>query len=96
MKGREKRTIFVKVHPRARGRKLERIGADAYRVSVLSPPAHRKANKEVIEILASTFNLPKSAVKIIRGEKSRQKVVSLEDVNSEALAINHKAISVED
>ena len=43
-----------------------------------------EANKEVIEILASTFNLPKTAVKIIRGEKSRQKVVSLEDVNKKA------------
>lgn len=96
MKGKEKRTISVKVQPRARRRRLERIGADEYRVSVPSPPAHGKANKEVIEILASAFNLPKSAVKIIRGERSRQKVVSLEDVNSEALTLNHKDIHVED
>lgn len=84
MKGREKRTISVLVRPRARRRRLEQIGEAEYRVSVFSPPTQGKANKEVIEILASTFNLPKTAVKIIRGEKSRQKVVSLDDVNRKA------------
>lgn len=96
MEGKKKRTISVNVQPRARRRKIEQIGAAEYRVSVHSPPEKGKANKEVIEILALTFNLPKNAVKIIRGDKSRQKVVSLEGVSNETLTLHHKDISVED
>lgn len=96
MKGREKVYISVKVRPRARERKLEEIAPAEYRMSVLSPPAQGRANKEVIEILASAFALPKSRVKIIKGEKSRRKVVCLEVENKKALRLSDKEISVED
>lgn len=72
------RMISIRVQPRARRRKIEEIGPSEFRVSVLSPPTQGKANKELIEVLASAFNLPKSGVRIIKGEKSRQKVVCLE------------------
>lgn len=89
MKGREKIYISVNVHPRARKRKLEEVGPAEYRVSVLSPPSQGKANREVIEIFASAFNLPKSRVNIIKGEKSRHKVVCLEVEGKNALILKH-------
>ncbi len=99
MKGREKVYISVKVQPRARERKLEEVGPAEFRVSVLSPPAQGKANREVIEMLASAFALPKSGVNIIKGEKSRRKVVCLEVEDRNALILKplkDKENSVED
>jgi hypothetical protein len=70
--------VEVKVHPRARSQGVQKIGDKEYRVRVLSPPSDGKANKEVVLVLASHFRLPSSRVKIIRGQKSRNKLVALE------------------
>lgn len=70
--------LNVKVHPRARNQEIQKIGEREYKVRVLSPPSEGKANKEVIAVLASHFHLPPSRVKILKGQKSRQKVVVLE------------------
>ena len=70
--------LNVRVHPRARNQEVQKIGEKEYRVRVLSPPSEGKANNEVIAVLASHFHLPPSRVKIVKGKKSRQKVVALE------------------
>ena len=71
--------LKVKVQPRARHQRVQKIGEKEYTVWVLSPPAEGKANKEVIELLASHFRIPPSRVKIVRGKKSRHKIVILEE-----------------
>jgi uncharacterized protein (TIGR00251 family) len=45
---------------------------------VSAPPSKGEANKEVVKTLASHFGLPSSSVKIVRGQKSRRKLVLLE------------------
>jgi uncharacterized protein (TIGR00251 family) len=71
--------LKVKVFPRARVQKIQKIGEREYTVCVISPPSEGKANKEMIAVLASHFHLPPSRVKIVKGKKSRQKIVVLED-----------------
>jgi uncharacterized protein (TIGR00251 family) len=71
--------LKVRVQPRARQQKVQKTGAAEYYVRVLSPPTEGKANEEVIKVLASHFHLPPSRVKILRGKKSRHKIVVLED-----------------
>lgn len=71
--------LKVNVQPRARQQKVQKVGEREYTVRVLSPPSEGKANKEVIAVLASHFHLPPSRVKILRGKKSRQKIIILED-----------------
>ena len=72
-------SLKIKVFPRAREQKIQKIGEGEYTVRVLSPPTEGKANKEVIAVLASHFHLPPSRVRIVRGKKSRQKIIVLED-----------------
>jgi len=71
--------LNIKVHPRASQQKVQKTGEREYSVRVLSPPSEGKANKEVIAVLASYFRLPPSRVKILRGKKSRNKIVVIED-----------------
>ena len=52
---------------------------DMYVVRVDAPPTKGKANKRLIEILAKYFGVRKSRIRIISGEKSREKIVEIED-----------------
>lgn len=70
--------LSVKVQPNARQQVIQKVNEEEYRIHVLSPPSEGKANKEVIDVIASHFHLPRSRVKIIRGRKSRKKIVILE------------------
>jgi len=70
------RTIKVKVVPNARQNKvLDEEGQ--LRAYVTAPPAEGKANKALIEIVAKYFKVKKSSVKIVKGEKSREKVMEI-------------------
>jgi len=92
VRGKERIYLSVKVQPQAHKRKVEKISPSEYKVCVFSPPSKGKANREVIETLASHFNLPPSRVKILRGEKSRQKLVLLEVDNMRILKLKDKRI----
>ena len=68
--------ITIKVIPNAKKSRIVLEG-ELFKVYVNAPAVDNKANKAVIEILAEHFNVRKSAVKIVRGEKAREKVVEI-------------------
>lgn len=78
LKHKDKIYLNVKVQPCSRKREIDKKGPTEYRIRVLSPPSKGKANKEVIEIIASHFDVPVSCVRIIKGHKSRNKIIELE------------------
>lgn len=69
--------ISVKVKTNARQSKVERIGESNFLVWVNQKPQEGKANKAVIDLLSAYFNLPKSGITIIKGQKTRSKVISI-------------------
>jgi len=79
--------IPVRVTPRGRANALTGARNGALILSVTAPPAEGQANSAVIQLLSDALRCPKSALGIRRGEKSRDKVVSvagftLEEVRS--------------
>lgn len=48
-------------------------------IKVNARPEKDEANKQVINLIAQHFNIPKNSVFIIKGLKSRHKIVQLED-----------------
>ncbi|MEZ4223145.1 MAG: DUF167 domain-containing protein [Polyangiaceae bacterium] len=49
-------------------------------VAVAAPPVDGAANAQVIKLLAKEYDVRKSAITIVKGEKSRDKVVFVEGV----------------
>lgn len=47
------------------------------KVYVKAPPIDGKANKALTELLARYFRVKKDVVRIIRGEKSREKIIEI-------------------
>jgi len=68
--------IDVKVIPNAKKNAVLREG-DKLKVYVNAPAVSGKANKAVVEMLAEFFKVKKRDVNIVRGERSREKVVEV-------------------
>ncbi len=71
---------MVHLTPGAAHDRLDRIdqGANAaarLRVTVTTAPEKGKANKALIKLLAKKLRLPKSAIQIIAGHQSRDKIL---------------------
>lgn len=76
--------ISVKVIPNAKQNEVvddafDLLGARILKVKVNQPPEDGRANKAVIEILADYFKVKKSAIVIITGETSRNKIIEIKD-----------------
>lgn len=66
------RTIEIKVVPNARRNEFNNG-----KVYLTAPAVEGKANRALIEFLAEHFGVKKKQVKIIKGERSRNKVVQI-------------------
>lgn len=76
--------ISVKVIPNAKQNEVvddafDLLGARILKVKVNQPPEDGRANKAVIEILADYFKVKKSAIVIVTGETSRNKIIEIRD-----------------
>lgn len=68
--------INIKVIPNARKNSVSEEG-DIFKVRVTAPAVDGKANKAVIEVLSEFYQVKKRDVRIIRGERSREKLVEI-------------------
>jgi len=72
--------IWVTVKPRAKKEEVRKTDDGQYMVSVHAPPQKGKANKALIELLANYFSVPKSSVRIIRGQTGRKKLIEIDSM----------------
>ena len=71
------KTFNVRVTPHAKQNKVvENDGV--LRVYTTVAPENGRANSAVIELLSEYFDVPKSHVKILKGQTSRDKIVAVD------------------
>lgn len=70
--------LTVKVIPKSSKSEVISCEDDQLKVRLKAVPEKGEANEELIRVLADYFEIPKSQVTIIRGHKSRTKIVQLE------------------
>jgi uncharacterized protein (TIGR00251 family) len=70
----------VRVTPRASRDAIEGEYQGALRVRLTAPPVEGRANDALRRLLAAHLNVPVSAVRIVGGEKSRNKRVAVAGV----------------
>ena len=69
--------IKVKVIPGSKKQEVIEMGDGTLRVKLCSQPLKGKANKELVELLASYYKVPKSEISIASGHTSKQKLVEV-------------------
>jgi uncharacterized protein (TIGR00251 family) len=78
-----KATLRLRIVPNARRSEVVGTHGDAIKVKVQAPAVEGKANEALREFLADLLEVPARSVEIIVGEKSRDKVVAIADLETE-------------
>ena len=69
--------IELRVKTRAKIEKVVLAPSGIYEISLNVPPVEGQANARVIELLAAFFKVSKSSIRILRGLKSKSKLVEV-------------------
>ncbi|MGN7612981.1 DUF167 domain-containing protein [Magnetococcales bacterium HHB-1] len=75
-------TLTVRVQPKSSQEKITGLWSGepvALKVSLMAPPVEGAANRALIRFFAKQFKVPKGAVAVIQGERSRHKRVAIEN-----------------
>jgi uncharacterized protein len=72
--------ISVTVSPGAAHTELVGRHGDGWRARVAAPPERGRANKALVELLATALEVPASSVQIVGGRSGRAKVVDVADL----------------
>jgi uncharacterized protein len=72
------RLLQIKVKPNARESMLTELDDGSWTASLKAPPVDGKANRELIDLVASHFGVQKVRVKIKHGGAGRVKHVTVE------------------
>ncbi len=77
--------IRVRVQPKASRNAFCREPDGRLRVALTAPPVDGAANKALRVFVAKFFKVSKSSVRLVSGEKSREKCVALQGVTQQAV-----------
>jgi len=70
-------TYPIRVTPKASSNRIKIEDDGTIRVYVTTAPEDGKANKKVIELLSKELKIAKSRFTIVKGQKSKDKVITI-------------------
>jgi uncharacterized protein (TIGR00251 family) len=75
-------TIRVHLTPRSARDEVLSFEGEVLRARVTAPPVEGRANEALLRLLAGTLGIPKSSLRIVRGQRSREKLVAIEGLDT--------------
>jgi len=76
--------IALRIQPGARKNSVLGKRKEAWKIAVQAPPVEGRANRACVEYLAELLGVRRSAISILKGEKSRDKVIEVKGIGDEA------------
>jgi uncharacterized protein (TIGR00251 family) len=70
--------VSVRVQPRSSKKGVEGVKDGTLRVRLTAPPAEGEANAQLVGVLSKELGIRKSAIMIVKGHSSRDKLVELD------------------
>ncbi|MBF0447643.1 MAG: YggU family protein [Magnetococcales bacterium] len=77
--------LAVRVQPRASVAKIVGLQEDRLKVALTAPPVDGAANKGLCQLLAKELGVARGQITIVRGEKSREKQISVAGASQQAV-----------
>ena len=79
-------TLNIRVVPRASRSEIAGLCDGALRIRIAAPPVDDAANRELVKFLAKKLKVPQAAVRLLKGNNSKNKVVRI--ANPSALTLD--------
>lgn len=76
--------VNIKISPNSKKNEIINEG-DFTKIKITAQPIDGKANKALIEFLSRNFKIPKTSIKILKGETSKEKTILFETQDKEKL-----------
>jgi uncharacterized protein len=78
-------TIRLHIIPNAKIDTLMGKHGDAIKIKLRAPAVEGKANRALLRFLAEKLRIPQRAIVLKRGDRSRSKVIRIDDMSDEAV-----------
>lgn len=79
--------VKVKIQPNASENKILNYIEDYLKIKITSSAIEGKANKTLIDFLSKKTGLPKSSLKIVKGEHTSKKILEIDNIEEDKLEI---------
>lgn len=76
--------VNIKIVPNAKKNEIIRE-EEFVKIKITAQPIDGKANKALVEFLSKNFKIPKTSIKILKGETSKEKTILFETKDEEKL-----------
>ena len=86
--------LAIKAIPNAPRNAVAGWLGDALKVKVHAPALEGRANDELCEFIADTLDLPRRAVTVAQGDKSRQKLLAIDGLTLAEVRERLKSLSL--
>ena len=73
--------LTIRVVPRASRTRLSWDATGALRAHLTAAPVDGAANRALVVLLAAALDVPKSAIAVVRGERAREKLVTVDGLS---------------
>ena len=77
--------LTCRVHPNAPRNRIEKVQDDQLTIRLNSPPVEGQANKALIKLIAKSLHIAPSRLSLIQGDRSRTKVIAIQDMTPEQI-----------
>ncbi|MBN1635559.1 MAG: YggU family protein [Deltaproteobacteria bacterium] len=75
--------ITCRIYPNSGRNQIDGVKSDQLCVRLSSPPVEGKANKSLIKFFSKLLKTAQSNISIIQGQKTRVKVVAIQDMTTQ-------------
>lgn len=80
--------LRIKAVPRATRSEVAGLHGDVVRIRLAAPPVDGAANEELIRFLSDTLSVPHTAIRLVSGQTSRSKVITIVGITLEQVRVS--------
>ncbi len=83
--------VNIKISPNSKKNEIIKTDSET-KVKITAQPIDGKANKCLVEFLSKNFKVPKTSIKIIKGETAKEKTILFETTDEQKIDIIKNAL----
>jgi uncharacterized protein (TIGR00251 family) len=78
--------LQVKAQPRASRNEIGEVLGQELKIKITAPPVDSAANEALVRFLAGVLGCSRSAVRLVRGDTSRHKIIAIHGLKADEIA----------